>query len=196
MKDRHLEVSEFEGINMAAGMSRVADNKALYMELLLRFAKKGETVPTDIHKLRMAAEYEQLEYLAHGMKGASGNIGAERLYTIFSELEKRSKDGGSDKDFEILEEELTLEMERVLSSIHKACDPQLSPVEASSQSMDTKQLQELIACLKKGSYEGVVLWKQSKAAFRRIYGSKKESIVEQYIREYNFEEAVRELNDL
>lgn len=196
MKDRHLEASEFEGINMAAGMSRVGDNKELYLALLLRFAEKGETVPTDLHKLRITAEYEQLEYLAHGMKGASGNIGAERLYTIFSELEKRSKDGSSAKEFETLEEELAVEMERVLSFIHKACDPQLPPVEVSSQSMDTRQLQELIAYLKKGAYEGVELWNRSKADFRRVYGSHKEGIVEQYIREYNFEEAVRELNDL
>ncbi len=108
-----------DGIHTTKGLSRVANNKALYIELLKKF---GENYKDSIEEIRVLQDTNQnlkLEQLAHSMKGASGNIGAEGLYDALAELEIMSREKTELSHGNYLREKISDELSKVLLSIHK-----------------------------------------------------------------------------
>lgn len=187
---------DIKGINADLGIKRVANNKSLYLGLLKRFAERYENVAEQITTYRIEADYSQLEHLAHSMKGASGNIGAETLYVAFSELEKLSKHGGDTEAFIILEEQIAVEMENIIKSIYEALSNSISPVNTINDTLNILPIYKLIKHLENGSSEAVDLWRDIKTAFGQVYGISKAKTIEDYMMEYDFDEAIQYLEDL
>lgn len=108
-----------DGINMAAGLSRVANKKELFIDLLKSFGEKYIDSMEEIKALKDTNQYLKLEQLAHSMKGASGNIGAEALFEALAELEEISRLRTEFIHYNSLEEKISEELSKVLHSIGK-----------------------------------------------------------------------------
>ena len=81
-----------DGIHVAEGLKRLLGNKASYLRILIRFAREFENAADSLRDLVNREEYEAAEILAHSIKGASGNIGAESLQAAAAALEKAIRD--------------------------------------------------------------------------------------------------------
>jgi HPt (histidine-containing phosphotransfer) domain-containing protein len=183
-----------DGIDTIAGLSRVANNKALYKDLLKKFGEKYADSMEEIKQLQNTNQYSKLEQLAHSMKGASGNIGADQLYSALAELEKLSRTKIEWKDYHSLEEKISQELSRVIHSIDELQQEEKGDINREGNTIDISILKELIQCLSRGDHSAVALWNQIRLEVQTFYGREKESLVDQSIKSFEFDEAVRQLS--
>ena len=77
-------------IDVADGVSRIMDNKKLYLSLLKKF--KARQMSEDLmQKISANEEPELISQGAHAIKGAAGNLGLTRLSQTAIEIEARIK---------------------------------------------------------------------------------------------------------
>ncbi len=76
-----------QGFNLEEGLTRFAGNKKLFLKLLFRFHEKYQNLPEQISAALGEDDFQRARELAHMMKGASGNFGAQGLYNAASSLE-------------------------------------------------------------------------------------------------------------
>jgi PAS domain S-box-containing protein len=79
---------EIDGVDVAGGLKRVAGNNRLYRELLVQFATKQEDAASRISAAIESGDRKVGERIAHTVKGVSGNIGLEQVFTAAEKLEK------------------------------------------------------------------------------------------------------------
>ena len=84
---------DLDGIHVTVGLKRLLGNKASYRRILLRFGREFENAADTLRDLVNREKYEEAEILAHSIKGAGGNVGAEALQAAAATLEKGFKDG-------------------------------------------------------------------------------------------------------
>ncbi len=91
-----LSEINIDGLNIHEGLKHLQGNEKLYIKLLNKFKTEHKE---DISKLTSLYE-EGLEEdafrLVHTLKGVSGNLGAERLFSAAVVLEHAIKEGSSD----------------------------------------------------------------------------------------------------
>ncbi len=81
------QIPELENIDTGAGISRVAGNRKLYINLLRQFAESQSVTSERIKETFEQGNLEESERLAHTVKGVSGNIGATLVEETSAELE-------------------------------------------------------------------------------------------------------------
>jgi len=97
-KKEDLLLPELPGIALSSGLSRVGGNKQLYAKLLCKFRESQQKALAEIRAALQAGDRETAGRLAHTVKGVSGNLGAESLYSAAAELEKAIKEGQQNID--------------------------------------------------------------------------------------------------
>ena len=90
--------SELPGISIASGLGRVGGNRLLYAKLLRKFKAGQETAVEQIRAALQSGDVETAARLAHTVKGVSGNLGGESLYSAAAELEQAIKQGKESLD--------------------------------------------------------------------------------------------------
>jgi CheY-like chemotaxis protein/HPt (histidine-containing phosphotransfer) domain-containing protein len=81
------------GLDLKVGLSLVAGNKAVYLNLLADFSRRYKHV---IEQLRVDIEMNNQDYIhniAHTLTSASGNLGATDLSKVAATLDAQLKDG-------------------------------------------------------------------------------------------------------
>ena len=78
-------------IDIKEVMERVQDDKELLMELLQIFLEDYVEKKKLLDEAVAKGDLEQIKSIAHGMKGASGNISAKKLRASFLDLEQTAK---------------------------------------------------------------------------------------------------------
>ncbi len=84
--------STIPGIVVASGLSRVGENRKLFMKLLIKFREGHKSSLEEIIEALSAGDSITATRLAHTVKGVSGNLGAEQLYRSAADLENAIKD--------------------------------------------------------------------------------------------------------
>jgi two-component system sensor histidine kinase/response regulator len=79
---------EIEGVDVAGGVKRVAGNKRLYRDLLVKFAAKQSKVDSDILAAIESGDRKLAERIVHTVKGVAGNIGLELVFAAAEKLEQ------------------------------------------------------------------------------------------------------------
>lgn len=79
---------QIPGIDMNEGLSRVGGNKKLYLKLLKDFANSYRPVVDSIQKAISEQKMGEARRLAHTLKGVSGNISVNEVFSISEQLEK------------------------------------------------------------------------------------------------------------
>lgn len=81
------------GVDYKAGLSYVGDNKKLFLELLIMFAKNHEHFIDELNaKLALKASKEAIR-MVHSLKGVSGSLGMFRIQELAQNLQTVMADG-------------------------------------------------------------------------------------------------------
>lgn len=101
------------GIDLEEGLGRIHGNSGLYKKILRGFLEKFEKSDTLINEYIKDGQHREAKALAHGIKGAAGNIGANDLFRAARDLEQMLTDEnavGLEKRFATFAERLSLLM--------------------------------------------------------------------------------------
>ena len=91
-----------EVLDLEEVLERVQDDKELLLELFDIFQEDYEQKRRQIGQATVQKDFEQLKNIAHSLKGASSNISAKRIYSLFAEIERMAVRG----DMKAIEEVL------------------------------------------------------------------------------------------
>jgi len=84
------------GVDLSAGLQRMAGNKDLYCEILKKFGRKYRDLPTQISEAIGQKNFRQAAGLTHNLKGIAGNIGAQQAYEVLQQLETALEEDASE----------------------------------------------------------------------------------------------------
>ena len=109
---------ELAGVDVAAGLERMAGNKRLYRDLLTQFAARHESTGGRIKEAFESGDNNQAERLAHSLKGVAGNLGIDQIFALAGTLENAIRE--SHAGTKVLIEELTSTLDRQIRIIRTA----------------------------------------------------------------------------
>ena len=92
LRDGEASFPSIEGVDVIAGLRRLAGNRRLYRSLLQRFVDGQESCARDIGKALEKGDAGLAEMRAHTLNGISGNLGVEIVQTAAAELEKQLRE--------------------------------------------------------------------------------------------------------
>ena len=93
--DREVAVEFLDGIDLADGLKRVAGNRPLYRNLLLKFRQSQAGAALEIRQALAAGDRQRAERIAHTIKGIAGSIGAKELQVAAAAVEQGLRDSNS-----------------------------------------------------------------------------------------------------
>lgn len=105
-------------INSAALYELLGDNISKHHDILIKFISQAQDIISDIDKAFEDKDLEQVTFLSHKMKSSSRAIGAEKLATVFENLEQASKISDEHKTKQLLAT-IKSELTSVVSYISK-----------------------------------------------------------------------------
>ncbi|NOX25735.1 MAG: response regulator [Deltaproteobacteria bacterium] len=126
-KAQHKEIfdllpDKLLGFDLAGGLSRVAGNKKLYYELLLKFGRSHQQSLEALQDMVSRQLDEEARYLAHAIKGNAGNLGAVELYKAAGELEQACAVGeGIESTLTVFGNRLTATL-AILATLANECE--------------------------------------------------------------------------
>jgi signal transduction histidine kinase/CheY-like chemotaxis protein/HPt (histidine-containing phosphotransfer) domain-containing protein len=125
---------ELDGINVEEGLKRLLGNVATYRRILLQFSKDFQNATDTMETLVSEEKYDEVRLLAHSIKGAGGNIGAERLQMAAAAIEDLFKEDGT-----VLPkgeyDEFSRELNRVLTGLSTLGDDE-APIKGTKHEPD------------------------------------------------------------
>ena len=185
-----VEIPTLTTINTVGGLTRLAGNKKLYLDLLKQFHNNYKNFINDLVNEFDANDRESSVRKAHSLKGVSGNIGAENIFEKSKILEEKLK-----SDF-IPRKENTHEINLEIDKVIKELSVKLSFEDKSLDNGDLDEnkfnslIEKMINLLKEDDFE-------AKALLDEIYdlpgiGKYKDDLdnVKNALDSFNFEEAL------
>lgn len=128
------EFPELPGFDTTAGVNRLGGDQERYRKVLLQFRTRERKMMAEISAARAERNVDELERLAHILKGLAGNLGAISLYQAACMLEERLR-LGTDSELNALVDQLTLELQSAGAAIANLAEAPLTP-EASREVED------------------------------------------------------------
>jgi len=111
-----IMIPDLAGIDVQTGLSRLGGNQKFYCELLVKFHKNHKHAIKEIRYALDHDDFKTAERLAHTIKGAAGNIGAQDVYIDSGALETELKTNRPD-NVELLIEKLEQALKQTFKSI-------------------------------------------------------------------------------
>ena len=90
--DREVAIDYLDGIDLVDGLKRVAGNRPLYRNILLKFRQSQSDAAQEIRQALAAGDRQRAERIAHTIKGIAGSIGAKELQAAAAAVEQRVRD--------------------------------------------------------------------------------------------------------
>ncbi|MDD3050673.1 MAG: PAS domain S-box protein [Candidatus Cloacimonetes bacterium] len=87
VNNKTTTTDKLELMNFSEGLSRVGENKKIYIKILKQFLKDAEDLIVRINDSFEENNYQALNFALHNLKGASGNVGAARLSDLCKDIE-------------------------------------------------------------------------------------------------------------
>lgn len=87
-----LQLPIVDGLNTKAGLRRAAGKLELYSKILKSYASDYAHFSEDFSQLKSSLQWEEMQRLAHTLKGLSGSIGAEDVQRAMEGLEFACKE--------------------------------------------------------------------------------------------------------
>ena len=136
-----------EGIDMEAGLRRVAGNRLLYVDLLRRFADGQKATPSMISEALGRGDLETAERLAHTTKGVSGNLGILEVQAAANDFEHRIHGGKPLQGVENSLRRLSASVETMTVRIHRSLQITGTRKESPSTYVNADELRAIISRL-------------------------------------------------
>ena len=139
------------GVDLAAGLGRVAGNPKLYLALLRSFAEKHRDEATAVGAALAAGRRDEARQIAHTVKGVAANLGAAELSEAAARLERQLTPGAEIPPAE--DEGLSGALSRFGNRLEQLIDgldtlPTEAPA-AAAPALDTDRVQPLLAELER-----------------------------------------------
>lgn len=83
--------SSLPGIDVAAGLPRVAGNKKLYVKLLRHMAAEAPSTKEKLSAAIMSGDLQSVREIAHSLKGSSANLAITDVAEAAGRLESAAK---------------------------------------------------------------------------------------------------------
>jgi two-component system, sensor histidine kinase and response regulator len=147
--EQEITIPEIEGIDVRGGLERIAGNRRLYRDLLIRFATKQRSAAEQIEMALESGDRHRAEHLAHTLKGAAGNLGIKPIFSSAGNLERaiRERGGGLEQMIKELASALDGQARTIEDSLKSAAAVSRKParsVDASEISTSVTRLRDLL----------------------------------------------------
>jgi len=179
------------GFNLHEGLQRLNNNKELYQKVLKQFAQENHNFIDKLTNLLKKQQIEEAEILVHNLKGIAGNLSAEPLFNLLTDLDELLKNSELSSAFSILPK-LNQVMSMTLHSI-KELNPLVSDVVVIGEKKLTKEelrsySEKFYTLIKSGNFEAPEYWEEIRGYFSNQI---EQSILEQItinLNNYQYEE--------
>jgi two-component system, sensor histidine kinase and response regulator len=188
------------GLDAKDGLSRAGGNRKLYLKLLREFIEQQGTAADEIARALTAGSIDAAERLAHSLKGVAGNLGATRVQSAASTLEKLLRGRAPAKDVDAAREQvaaalapLTAELQTALNSTSSEppAPPRPSPPASAAQSREAAA--HLTALLSELDPRAADFVEANHAALGPLFGDRAWADFEQLVQRYAFADAQAQL---
>lgn len=181
------------GIDVPAGLRRVAGNRALYNQLLNRFAQQHRDAVRQLLDALARDARQDAERIAHSLKGVASNLGAQALADQAAAVEHALRQGLNPRD---LLTPLADRLDRTIQLIrrHGGQSPATSPDHPDLTPL-VDVLATLAARLEQGSGDTVDYFHQHAAALRAALPVTHYTRLASAIGNFEFETALDVLDD-
>jgi CheY-like chemotaxis protein/HPt (histidine-containing phosphotransfer) domain-containing protein len=197
--------SEFSDLSLdkKLGLKIVGGNTSLYIRILKIFDEQHSDFAIRIREALQKGDGKGALMMAHGIKGAAGNIGASELRSVADELEKtlRNDLSVSKALFNRFEDALKRTSESVRAELSVSEEtPRNDPPHAVADPMNMSEIAPLLEKLKTlirmGDFESLEFMEQIRNKLETAIPKDQLGKLEKYINQYEFEEAENILNDI
>jgi len=172
-------------LDLAAGLERVMDDRALFLRVLERFAGDYRDLAARLRAALCVGDTVLAHRIAHTLKGAAGMIEATRLRQLALEVELALKAGGLATPLVVaLDEELT----RVLAEVDTLLAAPGTP--ESMQATDPDDLARLRGMLDVGDGRALELAARLRPRLQASMGSEQVAGFDAAIARFDFEGAL------
>lgn len=113
----HTSEASIHELNMEMGLKHVGGNRALYIELLEKFIKSQENIPSKIQSHIQKNNLDIAERASHTLKGLAGTLGIEIIRNQAMDLESAIRKKESLKNIDGLIQVLDESMKKVRTTI-------------------------------------------------------------------------------
>jgi PAS domain S-box-containing protein len=117
MIERRVASRLIPGINIELGVSKLAGNRSLYRQLLLKFRQRNRHADEFIAGCIAEQKFDKAVERLHSIKGVAGNLGAEQLFHNAKELEQAIKVKVGVTEISPLLEAFVAEHQRVMQGL-------------------------------------------------------------------------------
>lgn len=190
---------EVQGIDRAQALRNTAGNEKLALSILTKFADRLADFPVQFRQLMDNGSHEDMERLAHTLKGTAASVGAAALAEAAGKLEALLRNAAPAQavqdEFEalaIITHDLCQHLQKALASAQPAkakADHGEKPTEDIAP-----QLNNLVQLLKKDDFGANKLFKQLADDFKNLY-PREYDLMAQALEEYDYATALSVLMD-
>lgn len=180
-----------DGVDVVDGLKRVAGNRDLYCNLLLKFRQSQASAVEEIRESLAAGDHERAHRIAHTVRGVAGNISAKELQAAAATIDialRESETARAEANLPALEAALR----RVVSSIARFAETE-SEAPASELVLDPStlvpKLAQLEVLLKTNDFDARHISEELLPHFRRSRHAGKFEMLARKIAGYDFEAA-------
>jgi two-component system sensor histidine kinase/response regulator len=127
------DLQSIDGLDTEDGLSRIAGNRKLYVNLLCQFAEQQGPAVAQITSALAQNDFSLAERLAHTLKGVAGNIGATSIQAAAGALEKLIRNRAAGAELESGKQSVSAALDPLVAQIQF----QLSATASNFQAQDT-----------------------------------------------------------
>jgi len=196
-KDVEPGLPNIPGIDIEAGLKVTQNNAKLYRKLLLKFLDKQADFAETFKNAWENDDLQAAKIAAHTLKGVAANLGMMDVRTCASALEKAVKE--STENVETLLDEVSAKLKPVFAGLQTLQEGSFVE-KANADDVEFNRIDPLLAelgnCLDENDTKSIEVAKKLIPFFRNTkYGDSFEQIM-QAIRDYDFEQAENDLQEL
>jgi len=195
-----VAVPSFAGLDTNDGLSRVAGNRKLYLNLLRQFAEQhGPAIP-QISTLLDKGDFPLAERLAHTLKGVAGNIGAKTVQSAAGTLEKLIRDRARVSELEPAKRSVSAVLDPIVAQIRAALivtapetqqEPALSMADPGQSRQAAAQLARLLTESDPMAADFIAA---TRATLRPLFAADTWPQFEKLVHDYSFADAQQKLD--
>ncbi len=205
--DASPEAIILPGLDVAAGVRRLANNPKLYLKILFEFCDDYANAVADVKQALAKGKTEFLAQFLHRLKGEAGNMGATALSRVAQQLETALSQDADEIDKLVYRfDEALNQLLQVVQPMRKEQTETLkaeqaqapNPEEAPDEPMDIARIKQVIAdltaLLKDNSVEALDYITASKKHFHGAAFKDLADSLEQRINHFDYEKALETLD--
>lgn len=182
------------GLDIAAGLNRVAGNRRLYASLLRRFAQGQKSLVAQVQTALQADDWALAERLAHTAKGVAGNIGAVQIQPLAQALEAAIAARSPRPRIESLLDTISEPLQAMVAHLAQHEDEAVPAAPPGQPAVDTRHARHLCVQLETllldSDADSIHFLQQHASSLRQVLGTQFEAL-ERTIEDFDFDAATQ-----